>query len=246
MRATLVAVALLGALGACGDDGTPQQPDAATTIDAPARRDAAADAPSMAKCRTVYLNFEAVDLMQGGDDAPTNHSSILVAAQTVPAWRPTDPDRESLIAQIQMQVSARLGTRGYDIVTTRPAAGGYMMIVFGGESQALTGQAGYSSIAPQRCASGLPNGIAFVFASAIDPMGTLPFQEANSAIAMVGILKSIPTSTGNREDCMCISGTCAGWTGGCLVGDANTIRGGGCPGPTTFDEGALFATPACM
>jgi hypothetical protein len=102
-------------------------------IDAPIPADA--PAPTCANGRVVYLNFDGQMLVRGGtSDATTNTAAWLGGtSKTVPAFHPTGlTDRAGTIQTIVDSVKNELSATPIQVVTTRPSAGPYVMIVLGG------------------------------------------------------------------------------------------------------------------
>jgi hypothetical protein len=95
------------------------------------------DAPRCSNGRVVYLAFEGVTLTQGTpSDATQNRVSWLgVLAATVPPYLAGNSNRAAAIAAITTGVRSQLDSFPVSVVTTRPATGPYVMIVFGGTNQ---------------------------------------------------------------------------------------------------------------
>ena len=212
---------------------------------------ASPDAPGLdgaGTCRHVlYVNFEEQAVVKAPvDNAQTNTSSLAKADVTVPAYRPADPDRASKIGAITTQVQTTLAPFGVGVVVDRPATGPYAMVLMGGDSVAVYGFAGVGAIASSDCTTGLPQGVGFVFAGNLDPMGTMQAMIANQVVALYGILNRVPLSS-TPGDCMCFAdSTCTFANTACTIGGPATPRSTrGCGAGDTFDEAAAFHALVC-
>lgn len=216
------------ALAACGDNGG--------TVDSGApQRDAGPDATTAAPT-VLYLAFDGATLTKGTDD-PVADVSLLIrpGGATVPPWRAAAPDRAARVAAVAAGVTAVLAPYNVDVVTTRPAAGPYDMVVFGGESLALFGAPGIVSFGGQRC-DAIPH-ISFVLELAIDDA-----DAASRAVGMVASNHFVPTTT-TAGHCTCPG--CEASAGAlCVIGGDLPLADPGCPPdgayPATFDEHAWF------
>lgn len=216
------------ALAACGDNGG--------TVDSGAPpRDAGPDATAAAPL-VLFLDFDGATLTKGTNDPATDVSALIrPGGATVPPWREGAPGRAASVAAVAADVAALLADYNVDVVTTRPAAGPYDMVVFGGESSALFGAAGIVSFGGQRC-DGIPQ-ISYVLELAIDDA-----DAASRAVGMVASNHFVPTTT-TTGHCMCLGcGSTAGEL--CAIGGVEPVADPGCapdgPYPATFDEHAWF------
>jgi len=208
-----VALVLLG----CGDDTQPVVDAAA--LDAPGLDAATADADPQCmtlpgQTHTIYLAFEGVMLhpcpasMSGCSDATTGTTNQVMADVMVPPFLNGVSDRQIIIDQAVMALRQQLAPYAADVVTTRPSAGGYIMIALGGDCPSITGgtaaQCG-GSIGYQDfdCDNLLPNDVALVFDSA-SSSGTEPvrgMKTANTIMNVLGFSLGLVYSTPNG-DCL--------------------------------------------
>ena len=146
-----VVTAAAAAVAACGDNGATAA-DAA--IDAPTMC-APKTAPLAPGMHTIYLNFDGVTLMRGTDNASMNMSDLIPDTITVPAYVATGDAsvRQGRIDLIVDYVQRALAPYSVDVVTTRPAAAPYMMMVIGGKPEDFGFPANILSIAGQKCTS---------------------------------------------------------------------------------------------
>lgn len=102
------------------DSGTPN-PDGSTAL--------------CANNRKLYLNFDGQPLTRGApSDAVQNRASWMGnTSATVPPYKQGDANRTLYIQQIVDGTKARLAGKPIVVVTTRPAAGPYVMVVLGGD-----------------------------------------------------------------------------------------------------------------
>ena len=242
-------------LGGCGGGGQ-SHPDAAAP-DAPsgdgstdALVDAMVDAhvpvQGSALTHTLYINTEGVAIAPGLDDAITNKSSVVAAAQTLKPWLMTDAARLTKITNLVTEVQAILLPYDVAIVTTRPASGSYDMLVITDNTSASVGlAAGAGGTTPATCNS-TPAVISFLFGPSYSgfPDLTLRHTFATFAVSMFGIEGGIPGSN-VAQDCMCYAGAnCpATLTSQCTIGGAGIAIDSLLPcaaAGSTMNEGAAF------
>lgn len=136
----LAIAALLAATGceaSLAGDGTNNSTDAngsgsGSDIDAAVQIDAA---PACANNRRIYLNFGGVtlDADATASDALTNKARWLTnTSAMVPAWRAGSGTRATEIQEVVNGVEQRLAATPIEVVTERPVAGPYVMVVLGG------------------------------------------------------------------------------------------------------------------
>ena len=220
MRAIWIAAALIAA---CGPSATP--PDA--------------HAPRA----TVYLNFDGVMLTPGSDLASANTSAIVTTPTTLPRYLDGASDRQSRVDAITAAVEARLAPYDVEVVTARPSAHGYTMIVVTGDSTAVAGASGISALAAIGCTAPDLHGIGFLFQSSASADTYGPDFKGNLSLAILGFEYLVPP-TSTPKDCMCwAASACGDNETPCTVGPAGTAvdTAHACAGaPATIDEGALF------
>jgi hypothetical protein len=184
--------------------------------------------------RRIFLNFDGVDLVADNamNDARTGHTFLLMSNKTVPPFLNGAPGRDTVINGIVMQLQQQLSGYDVELTRTRPGAGDYMMITFGGDSATILGTAGFGAFGPLDCGDTNLDDIALVFDSnAI--IGT-----ANSAMFVLGISLGLSTTTLMGD---CLSTMPANTP--CTLSTAAPLNTTGvCPGaPSPQNEPAAFA-----
>jgi len=207
MRGGILGLVVLG----CGDGDSGKPMDAANGQDTTVI-DAAIDADPNAICgglapggtHVLFLAFDSVALAPGSDDATVNHAAYASQSVTVPNWRPSATNRAALIEQIACDIRAGLDAFNVRVVTTRPASGGYQMVMFGGNSGNLFQIIGYMSLASQDCTDTIANNIGWV-ADTAGGITLTPQETANMALSVVGTYNAADGTTGDSSDCLCDS-----------------------------------------
>jgi hypothetical protein len=237
-RAAIVAIA-----GACSgahlaDPRDGHRPDAASS----ATGDAPNDTAACTSARVVYLDFDGVTLTRGPSDATTNTAVWLGVAQaTIPAYLASAPSRAQMIHDVTANVTATLSSIPATVVTTRPASGSYVMIVFGGTPQTVNVPY-IDAVAHLDCGDADPNDVGLVF----DNVSPLTAQKvADYAVGAIAFGLGL-TGTHAPDDCLC------GWANGCQQNaTACTLSSSigadlRCNGQTNpQDEVATFRTAFC-
>lgn len=203
---TAVALAVLGcACQAQISDGTGT---AASGVDANPNpnpgNDAGIDGMTVPLCnsRSVYLNFEGQTLTRGRSDATLNQAEWMQIDQgTAPKYLAGDVDRLTKIRAITDGVRAQLSRFPINVVTTRPAAGRYVMIVYGGQRTDV-GSAFGGAVNRLDCDDSRPNDVAWMGDNIVGQ------RAINSSIGAIGFGLGM-TATLDPKDCMC------GWDNGC-------------------------------
>jgi hypothetical protein len=162
------------------------------------------DAAEVPACSgSLYLNFEGQTLQRGPSDATTNHARWMQIAQgTAPPYQAGAPDRATAIQAIVDGVRARLDPLAIPVVTTRPAAAPYAMIVLGGTAN-LVGSRFGGAVNQLDCGDAVPNDVAWI-SDGVTPTS----QVVNSVIGAIGFGVGL-TATTDPMDCMC------GWANQC-------------------------------
>jgi hypothetical protein len=242
MRLALLLVLMLSACGAAVGVSDDDQVDAAPEIDAP---DVDA-APACFNGRVVYLNFEGQALTRATvSDARNNLASWMnIAAGTAPRFRTADADRNAKIQAIVDGVTAQLSSFPITVVTTRPASGEFVMIVYGGQAQQVGSDFGLAVQELDCNDAATRNDVAWV-ADVNDTQIAV-----NVSLGAIGFGLGL-TATTVTTDCMC------GWDNNCQPDDtvqctltpgiardptANQV----CAGQTAQDEVAVFAAGFCQ
>jgi hypothetical protein len=213
--------------------------------------DAAVSTPDAATAcangRKVYLNFDGVAITQAAtSDSTTNKASwIGVTTANVPPWRNGSGTRAADIVTVTDGVKARLTGLPFDIVTTRPTAGPYVMIVFGGSSSTVGSNYSFST-SFHDCGDTVKNDVGWVS----DMGGQGLSLVADIAVGSIGWSLGLD-GTNDPADCMC------GWANGCtsaagactLSANIGTIINNGLESPCKAggnqDEVAAFSTGFC-
>ncbi|HET9992415.1 MAG TPA: hypothetical protein VFQ65_27975 [Kofleriaceae bacterium] len=195
--------------------------------------DAGSGAAACASGRVVFLEFEGATLTQAAtSDATANKAVWLgVGSATMPQFRPGASDRATQIADTVADIkTARSGFPDIQVVTTRPAAGPYFMIGFGGAHQTVN--VPYTG-AVNRLDCGdtaTKNDLAYVFESVSSPQ-----VAANLAVGAL-LFGLGATGTTNPNDCMCGWLTnCQANTSACTI-STNITAASGCNVPNPVDE----------
>jgi hypothetical protein len=178
-------------------------------VDAGSTGDPTADAmppPTTPSCtsRAVYLNFEGQTLTQGPSDATTNHAGwMTIASGTAPPYLSGNAGRAAAIEAITDGVRMQLSQFPVTVVTTRPASGNYVMIVFGGLRTAVGSNYG-GGVNQLDCGDVRPNDVAWISDTVTPKQHVI-----NTAIGAIGFGLGL-TATSDPLDCMC------GWANGCV------------------------------
>jgi hypothetical protein len=210
--------------------------DATTRSDAPladAACDATSDAGTCCVRRRIYLDFDGVALVaSASDDARTNHSVTVTSDVTVPAFLAQAADRDTVIANVVTQLAAQLARYDVVLARARPSDGDYVMIVFGGDSASIYGQAGLVAVGPLDCGDQNRNNVALVFDSSNVTL------VANSAMYVLGLASGLSPTTLAGD---CLSPTVSAAT--CTLSAAAPLGVPACPGAADpQDEPAGFAS----
>lgn len=244
-----------GRVSASGVDAQPAPPvtiDAAsptTTPPPPPPVDAgvAIDTPPAPTCsqRTLFLNFEGQTLTAAGtSDATANQASWLnKGSGSAPRYLTSDAGRDAKVQAIVDGVRGQLAMFPVTVVTTRPAAGEYVMVVLGGQAGQIGSQFS-TAVNTLDCTDAQHNDVAWISDSATPSQHVI-----NLVIGAVGLGIGL-TATVDPNDCMCGWGnTCASNNAiACTLGTAITrdnsiaLR---CAGLTMQDEPALLHTAFC-
>lgn len=203
------------------------------------------DAMACPIARSLFLNFDGGTLTRATQsDALLNRASwMLVASATVPPYRASDPNRLLDIAQITDGVRVQLSQVPVSVVTTRPATGTYVMIVFGGTASNVGSMFG-AATNQLDCGNLVANDVGWI-ADAVTPNQ----RAINFTIGAVGFGLGL-TATTDMSDCMC------GWDNSCLsLGTPCTVSGpiardpaanSRCTGLVTQDAIATFRGAFCL
>jgi hypothetical protein len=219
------------ALGCSGGSGT-GVPDASGIDQMPAD----ARVPQPAKTHTLYLHTEGIVLTPGEDDAINNKSAIVTQSVALAAFLQGDPDRQMKIDEIVLQLRDIVAPYDITIVSTRPTAGDYSMVVLTDDMASKVGLDAQLTAVTRSSCNQRSAPVAFEFGY----FGR--DYAARNAIAMFADQAAIPFSK-LRGDCMCFSHLVCSVTMPCTIGGPDTPidPDAGCAtGETTMDEAALF------
>jgi hypothetical protein len=246
LRTTTLAVALccgcsaqLSGTSGPSIGGIDPLPDAAGPGPAP-------DAMPVPKCtsRSVYLNFDGQKLTRGPSDATQNQASWMqIGTGTAPRYQTNNTDRDTAIQTIVDGVRTQLSQFPITVTTTRPTAGNYVMIVFGGRAGAVGSSFG-GAVNKLDCGDTRPNDVAWISDNVSPAQAVI-----NTAVGAVGFGLGL-TATSDPKDCMCA------WDNGCVSDDTAPCKLGSpidrdpkanqlCPDLTPEDEIAVFRTAFC-
>lgn len=207
------------------------------------------DAPPAVACpngRAVYLNFEGVTLTDAPtSDATLNRASWMNINQgTAPRYKTNAGDRDQQILAIVTGVRAQLAAYPIDVVTTRPATGPYVMIVFGGVADQVGSSYG-GAVSRLDCGDIQKSDVAWISDS------VTPTQRVvNFTIGAIGFGLGL-SATKDPLGCMC------GWDNDCESNNSVACRlspnierdddaNQRCQGLNSQDEVAAFATKFCQ
>ena len=212
--------------------------------------DAAIDGPpgtvtGTALSHTLYINAEGVTLVPGSDDATMNKMSTISSSHAAVKWLANDAQRTTKIANLVTQVQATLAPYNVSIVSTRPAAGPYdMLVITDSTAQSFGLGAGAGGLLSLSCNT-IPSAVAMLFGPSYSSFTDVQLRNtfASYAIAGFAIQAGLPQSK-KDQDCMCYTdNSCGTLTGACTIGGANTPVW--TPDPcgfsgSTMDEAAQF------
>jgi hypothetical protein len=218
--------------------GPNPRPDAGT--------DAAIDAAPVAICssRSVYLNFDGQVLTRGRSDATLNQAEWMqIDIGRAPPYLDGNAGRATTIQAIVAGVRAQLAQFPITVTTTRPSAGNYVMIVYGGTAGNVGSLFG-GAVNRLDCDDSRPNDVAWV-----SDLVSQPQLAVNVTIGAIGFGLGL-TATLSSTDCMCSwDNSCRYAAGACTLGspitrDPNANQQ--CLGAAALqDEVAAFRTAFC-
>ncbi|MGE0397865.1 MAG: hypothetical protein AB7T06_14175 [Kofleriaceae bacterium] len=197
------------------------------------------------QARSVYLNFEGQALTRATtSDATQNQAAWMNKANgTAPAFRAGSGTRATDITQITNGITTALAGLNVNVVTTRPATGPYMMIVFGGTANNVGSNYG-GAVQKLDCGNTVASDVAWV-ADAVTPNQRV----INFALGAIGFGVGM-TATNNTNDCMCgWDNACNQTTNQCTFGTAiNTDPGANqtCPNQATQNEQQSIQQAFCQ
>jgi hypothetical protein len=206
------------------------------------------DAPSSsAACpngRVVYLAFEGVTLTKAATSDATQDLASWIGVNTaaVPKYRPNDNNRMGKITNIVDGVKARLAATPIQVVTTRPAAGPYVMIVLGGTNQIVGTNYTYAT-SQHDCGDTVKSDVGWI--SDAPSVGYVP----DLVIGTIGWGLGLNGTT-DPADCMCAWATQCSPSGACTLSTQPTGQlqqpATACPNQNPQDEVSAFTTQFCQ
>lgn len=121
--------------------------------------------------QVVYVALEGERLVRGGSDAHASSSpALLVPELAYPAldWEPLG-GRARAQPELLVELARLFRPWQVELVTTRPAAGPYTMVVVGGRGEGVLGAAeGGIGASPLDCENTQPSDVSLVFADRVD------------------------------------------------------------------------------
>jgi hypothetical protein len=163
--------------------------------------------------RVLYLNFEGQTLTRSAtSDATRNQASWMQIDQgTAPRYLTGKADRATTIQSIVDGVRTELSQFPITVVTDRPGAGDYVMVVLGGKAGAVGSNYG-TAVNTLDCGDTVPDDVAWIS----DGVG--PTQHViNLVIGAVGFGIGL-TATSDPADCMC------GWDNNCQSSNTTACK----------------------
>jgi hypothetical protein len=131
----------------------------------------------------LYLNTDGAEITKvaGGGDAHQNTSPLC--GGTFPPFdhTPFGQVRSVVVAELAGEVDKLFSAFNIQVVTTRPAAPPYGMVVIGGQPALCGMAAGYSGLAPLDCGDAWPGDVSFVFSDGITWLPMLAVVVAHEA-----------------------------------------------------------------
>ena len=185
--------------------------DALILVDAPPDVPTGCAALPAGGTHKVFLQFEGATLTRAASDATLNQFTIIEgshATATVPRWKAAAVDRAAQIQSVVCAMRESLLPFDVEVVTTRPAAGDFEMVVIGGSYADLGYTFGSNtfifSFASPDCANANTRDVSWV-AERTQPAAATALtaaETANNATAGIGIGDGLGASKAPLN-CMC-------------------------------------------
>jgi len=224
-----------------------QRSGANPELDPPA--DGPASQPDTARVcsngRVVYLNFEGATLTAAAaSDATQNRASWMqITSGTAPRYKTVAADRDQQIQAIVDGVRGQLSSFPITVVTQRPAAGPYVMIVYGG-AYTQVGSRFTGAVNTLDCNDVQKSDLAWI-SDNVSPRQRI----VNFSVGAIGFGLGL-TATTDPLDCMC------GWDNNCISDNSGPCKlsptiardptaNQRCTDVTTQDEPATFDAAFC-
>lgn len=131
----------------------------------------------------LYLNTDGVTVTKVPSGADAHQNTSQLCGGTFSAFDHTSfgPDRAKVVAELAGEVDRLFSPFNIQVVTTRPAAPPYGMVVVGGQAALCGLPAGYSGLAPLDCGDAWPRDVSFVFSDGITFLPMLAVVVAHEA-----------------------------------------------------------------
>jgi len=122
----------------------------------------------------LFLNFDGATITKAAASDAVKNTSPLCGG-TIPKFdhTPYGADRAKVIAQVKSRIAALLADFDITLVTTRPAAAPYEMVVLGGLPTLCGYSAGIGGLAPLDCHNANTGDVSFVFSAGITHLDML-------------------------------------------------------------------------
>jgi hypothetical protein len=187
--------------------------------------------------RSLFLDFDAVTLTQGSSDATTNHAD-WIGDDGSGGKTGSSPGYTGSAGDITTAVKAYLASTPITVVTTRPVAGPYVMVVVGGTNTQMATEFN-TATADNDCNDLDKNDVAWV--SQATPTAKVP----GFIIGAFGFSLGL-TGTTDVNDCMCGWGTtCTQAATACTISSTSIAAATTC-GSASENELATFTTEFCQ
>jgi hypothetical protein len=231
----------LASIAGCGITLKEQSGEADGLVDAPLP-DAPIDATPVQVCsngRVVYLHFtgnlELRDTGAGQTDATQNRAEWLAVDDAdIPAYKAQDANRLTEIQEITAAIRLTLGAFPITVVTERPAAGPYHMVVFGGNSSELGNNNNVGALTGYDCQNQIKNNVVWV-GERFPPQTTADF-----VVGAIGLGLGL-SGTLEPGDCMCGWGNICQPSAGMCTLSSSILNDGGCNGGTRQQQNEIAA-----
>jgi len=141
---------------------------------------------------TLFLNFDGAAVTKAAGVSSAHTDTSFLCGATIGAFQHAilGADRATVIADLVQRVQRLFDPFDLQVVTSRPAAPPYHMVLIGGTPDACGFPAGYSGMAPLDCANAVSTDLALVFSDGISSAEMLAVVIAHEAGHAFGLLHS--------------------------------------------------------